>query len=54
MGTAEKTYLRRRPIPHPDLALLYTSGRRETGIFVGPEAPKVINLGKTFVKHHKD
>ena len=29
---------------------LYTSGRRETGIFVGLWAPTVLNLGQTLVE----
>jgi hypothetical protein len=33
---------------------LYTSGRRETGIFVGLWAPTVLNLGQTLVEDNKD
>jgi hypothetical protein len=33
---------------------LYTSGRRETGIFVGLWAPTVLNLGQTLVEDDKD
>jgi hypothetical protein len=29
---------------------LFTSGRRETGIFVGLWAPTVLNLGQTLLK----
>jgi hypothetical protein len=33
---------------------LYTSGKRETGIFVGLWAPTVLNLGQTLVESDKD
>jgi hypothetical protein len=33
---------------------LFTSGRRETGIFVGLWAPTVLNLGQTLVEDDKD
>ena len=33
---------------------LYTSGKRETGIFVGLWAPTVLNLGQTLVEDGKD
>jgi len=33
---------------------LYTSGKRETGIFVGLWAPTVLNLGQTLVENDKD
>jgi hypothetical protein len=33
---------------------LFTSGRRETGIFVGLWAPTVLNLGQTLVEDSKD
>jgi hypothetical protein len=33
---------------------LYTSGRRETGIFVGLWAPTVLNLGQTLLEDEKD
>jgi hypothetical protein len=32
---------------------LYTSGRRQTGIFVGLWAPTVLNLGQTLVEDDK-
>jgi hypothetical protein len=33
---------------------LYTTGKRETGIFVGLWAPTVLNLGQTLVESDKD
>ena len=33
---------------------LYTSGRRETGIFVGLWAPTVLNLGQTLVEDSEE
>ena len=33
---------------------LFTSGRRETGIFVGLWAPTVLNLGQTLVEDSED
>jgi|SRR5215203_2607319 len=33
---------------------LYTTGKRETGIFVGLWAPTVLNLGQTLVEGDKD
>jgi hypothetical protein len=33
---------------------LYTSGKRETGTFVGLWAPTVLNLGQTLVESNKD
>ena len=54
MGTSKGIYLGATVLSILLSLYLYTSGRRETGIFLGPEAPKVVNLGKTFVKHHKD
>jgi hypothetical protein len=33
---------------------LFTSGRRETGIFVGLWAPTVLNLGQTLLEDDKD
>jgi hypothetical protein len=33
---------------------LFTSGRRETGIFVGLWAPTVLNLGQTLMEDDKD
>jgi hypothetical protein len=33
---------------------LYTSGKRQTGIFVGLWAPTVLSLGQTLVEHSKD
>jgi hypothetical protein len=33
---------------------LYTTGKRETGIFVGLWAPTVLNLGQTLVEDDKD
>ena len=32
---------------------LFTSGRRETGIFVGLWAPTVLNLGQTLLEDDK-
>jgi hypothetical protein len=33
---------------------LYTSGKRQTGIFVGLWAPTVLSLGQTLVEDSKD
>jgi len=33
---------------------LFTSGKRETGIFVGLWAPTVLNLGQTLVEDSED
>ncbi len=50
MGTSKGIYLGGTLLSILLSLYLYTSGRREAGIFVGLWAPTVLNLGQTLVE----
>jgi hypothetical protein len=54
LGTTKGIYLGGTVLSILISLYLYTSGRRETGIFVGLWAPTVLNLGQTLVEDSED
>jgi hypothetical protein len=54
MGTSKGIYMGGTLLSILLSLYLFTSGRRETGIFVGPWAPTVLNLGQTLAEDFKD
>ena len=54
MGTSKGVYLGGTLLSILISLYLYTSGRRESGIFVGLWAPTVLNLGQTLVEDSEE
>jgi hypothetical protein len=54
LGTSKGIYLGGTVLSILLSLYLYTSGRRETAIFVGLWAPTVLNLGQTLAENDKD
>jgi hypothetical protein len=54
LGTSKGIYLGGTLLSILLSLYLYTSGRRETAIFVGLWAPTVLNLGQTLAENDKD
>ena len=54
MGTSKGIYLGGTLLSILLSIYLYTSGKRQTGIFVGLWAPTVLSLGQTLVEDSKD
>ena len=54
MGTSKGIYVGGTLLSILLSLYLYTSGKRETGLFVGLWAPTVLNLGQTLVESDKD
>ena len=54
MGTSKGTYVGGTLLSILISLYLFTSGKRETGIFVGLWAPTVLNLGQTLVEDSED
>ena len=54
MGTAKGIYVGGTLLSILISLYLFTSGKRETGIFVGLWAPTVLNLGQTLVEDSED
>ena len=50
MGTSKGIYLGGTVLSILISLYLYTTGRRETGIFVGLWAPTLLNLGQSLVE----
>ena len=54
MGTSKGIYVGGTLLSILLSIYLYTSGKRQTGIFVGLWAPTVLSLGQTLVEDSKD
>ena len=54
MGTSKGIYVGGTLLSILLSLYLFTSGRRETGIFVGLWAPTVLNLGQPLVENSED